>query len=136
MYEKVDKELLQYVEDVLLNRRDDSTERLLEYAGTLEPKCKPTAVRKLNAEPAGPAISPKLNPLPAGVDPLAPDAYLPPVPAYKPWRDLLAKSEAFGQLEALMHDGKRCASFGAAGYEKVKNIGWETVVDALTRSLR
>ena len=39
MYEKVDKELLQYVEDVLLNRRDDSTERLLEYAGTLEPKC-------------------------------------------------------------------------------------------------
>jgi glycosyltransferase involved in cell wall biosynthesis len=45
--------------------------------------------------------------------------------------------EAVGaQLESLMHDGKRCAAFGAAGYEKVKPIGWETVVDALTRSLR
>ena len=46
-YSKVDKELLEYVEDVLLNRRDNATERLLEYAATLEPKCKPTAVRKL-----------------------------------------------------------------------------------------
>ena len=37
-------------------------------------------------------------------DPLAPDADLPPVPAYRAWRDPLAKSEAFGQLEALMKE--------------------------------
>jgi 5-methyltetrahydrofolate--homocysteine methyltransferase len=105
VYEKVDKELLQYVEDVLLNRRDDSTERLLEYAGTLDPKSKPTAVRRLNgAESSGPALTPKLNALAPGVDPLAPDADLPPVPAYKPWRDSLAKSEAFEQLESLMQE--------------------------------
>jgi len=30
----------------VLNRTDDSTERLLEYAATLDPKSKPTAVRK------------------------------------------------------------------------------------------
>ena len=104
MYEQIDKELLQYVEDVLLNRRDDSTERLLDYAATLEPKCKPTAVRKLNAQPAGVAFTPKQNPIPAGVDPVAPDADLPPVPVYKEWKDPLAKSEAFGQLEALMQE--------------------------------
>ena len=45
-YEKIDKELLEYVEDVLLNRCSNATERMLEYAATLEPKCKPTAVRK------------------------------------------------------------------------------------------
>jgi 5-methyltetrahydrofolate--homocysteine methyltransferase len=32
VYEKIEPELLQMVEDVLLNRRDDSTERLVEYA--------------------------------------------------------------------------------------------------------
>lgn len=32
VYDEVDKTLLEYVEDVLLNRRDDATERLLEYA--------------------------------------------------------------------------------------------------------
>lgn len=32
VYDQVDKELLEKVEDVLLNRRDDATERLLEYA--------------------------------------------------------------------------------------------------------
>ena len=45
-YEKIDKELLEFVEDVLLNRCDNATERMLEYAATLEPKCKPTDVRK------------------------------------------------------------------------------------------
>ena len=104
LYEKIDKELLEYVEDVLLNRREDSTERLLDYAGTLDPKSKPTAPRKLNGEPSTPAFTPKLNPIPAGVDPLAPDTDLPPVPAYQPWRDPLAKSEAFGQLEAMMQE--------------------------------
>lgn len=37
---------MSFVEDVLLNRCENSTERMLEYAATLEPKCKPTAVRK------------------------------------------------------------------------------------------
>ncbi|MDX1651417.1 MAG: methionine synthase [Brumimicrobium sp.] len=32
VYDDIDKELLEFVEDVLLNRRDDATERLLEYA--------------------------------------------------------------------------------------------------------
>jgi 5-methyltetrahydrofolate--homocysteine methyltransferase len=32
VYDEIDKELLEHVEDVLLNRRDDATERLLDYA--------------------------------------------------------------------------------------------------------
>lgn len=35
VYDDVNKELLDYVEDVLLNRREDATERLLEYAETV-----------------------------------------------------------------------------------------------------
>ena len=103
-YELIDKELLEFVEDVLLNRQEalstqrslntllkplanwylklcssssvyvmapprshtkptcrgfwlwrcrceNATERLLEYAATLEPKSKPTNVKKLGAEP-------------------------------------------------------------------------------------
>mmetsp|Transcript_656 Transcript_656/g.1779 ORF Transcript_656/g.1779 Transcript_656/m.1779 type:complete len:1102 (-) Transcript_656:227-3532(-) len=45
-YELIDKELLEFVEDVLLNRCENATDRMLEYAQTLDPKCKPTAVRK------------------------------------------------------------------------------------------
>ena len=45
-YEKIDKELLEMCEDVLLNRCENSTERMLDYAATLEPKSKPTAVQK------------------------------------------------------------------------------------------
>jgi 5-methyltetrahydrofolate--homocysteine methyltransferase len=48
VYEKIDKELLTFVEDVLLNRCDNATERLLEYAAILDPKSKPCAVRKKN----------------------------------------------------------------------------------------
>lgn len=36
VYDDVDKELMTYVEDVLLNRRPDATERLLEYADTVK----------------------------------------------------------------------------------------------------
>lgn len=36
VYSDIDKELLEYVEDVLLNRRADATERLLEYAETVK----------------------------------------------------------------------------------------------------
>ena len=32
VYDDIDKQLLEYVEDVLLNRRDDATERLLDFA--------------------------------------------------------------------------------------------------------
>ena len=35
IYDEIPKDLLEYVEDVLLNRREDATERLLEFAETL-----------------------------------------------------------------------------------------------------
>jgi len=40
VYDEVDKVLLERVEDVLLNRRDDATERLLEYAETVKGSAK------------------------------------------------------------------------------------------------
>jgi 5-methyltetrahydrofolate--homocysteine methyltransferase len=40
VYEEIDKQLLELVEDVLLNRRDDATERLVEYADTVKSKGK------------------------------------------------------------------------------------------------
>lgn len=51
VYEKIDKELLEYVEDVLLNRCENATERLLEFAATLEPKSKPCKVVRKGAAP-------------------------------------------------------------------------------------
>lgn len=36
VYEEIDKELLEYIEDVLLNRRPDATERLLEFADQIK----------------------------------------------------------------------------------------------------
>lgn len=36
IYDEVDKELIEYVEDVLLNRRSDATERLLDYAESIK----------------------------------------------------------------------------------------------------
>lgn len=36
VYDEIDKELLQFVEDVLLDRRDDATERLLAYAENIK----------------------------------------------------------------------------------------------------
>ncbi|TAF75246.1 MAG: DUF559 domain-containing protein [Bacteroidetes bacterium] len=36
VYDDIDKELLEYIEDVLLNRRADSTERLVEYADKIK----------------------------------------------------------------------------------------------------
>jgi 5-methyltetrahydrofolate--homocysteine methyltransferase len=52
-YSKLDKELLSYVEDVLLNRCENATERMLEFAATLDPKCKPTAVVRKGGAAAG-----------------------------------------------------------------------------------
>ncbi|MGE5192662.1 MAG: methionine synthase [Deltaproteobacteria bacterium] len=40
VYEEIDKELLGYVEDVLLDRRPDATERLVEFAETVRQKGK------------------------------------------------------------------------------------------------
>ena len=40
VYEEIPKPLLERVEDVLLNRRDDATERLVEYADTVKSKGK------------------------------------------------------------------------------------------------
>jgi 5-methyltetrahydrofolate--homocysteine methyltransferase len=36
VYDDIDKQLLEYVEDVLLNRRDDATERLVDHAESLK----------------------------------------------------------------------------------------------------
>ncbi len=36
VYDEIPKDLLEYVEDVILDRRDDATERLLEFAQTLK----------------------------------------------------------------------------------------------------
>ncbi|MFN0275313.1 MAG: methionine synthase, partial [Chitinophagales bacterium] len=40
IYENIDKTLLERIEDVLFNRRDDATERLVEFASTLKNKSK------------------------------------------------------------------------------------------------
>jgi 5-methyltetrahydrofolate--homocysteine methyltransferase len=40
VYDEIDKELLEKVEDVLLDRKDDATEQLLEFAQTVEGKAK------------------------------------------------------------------------------------------------
>ncbi|GAB4197668.1 MAG: methionine synthase [Thermoflexibacter sp.] len=40
VYEEIDKELLERIEDVLLNRRPDATERLVEFAETVKNKGK------------------------------------------------------------------------------------------------
>jgi 5-methyltetrahydrofolate--homocysteine methyltransferase len=43
VYEEIPKDLLELVEDVLLNRRPDATERLLAFAGSVEEKAKTSA---------------------------------------------------------------------------------------------
>lgn len=43
VYDDIDKELLGYIEDVLLNRRPDATERLIEYSQTLKKREKGAA---------------------------------------------------------------------------------------------
>ncbi|MEI9920008.1 MAG: methionine synthase [Bacteroidota bacterium] len=44
VYDEIPKELLERVEDVLLNRRDDATERLLEFAETVKGSAKKETV--------------------------------------------------------------------------------------------
>jgi 5-methyltetrahydrofolate--homocysteine methyltransferase len=102
VYEKIDKELLEYVEDVLLNRCENATERMLEFAALLDPKSSPTKLKKLGGEPA-PSYSPKINPIPSDFNPVAVE-HLPPVPEYKTWVDPLKKSAAFEPLEKLFQE--------------------------------
>ncbi|MFS4456531.1 methionine synthase [Maribacter sp. 2304DJ31-5] len=44
VYDDIPKDLLEYVEDVILNRRDDATERLLEFAESVVGKTKESKV--------------------------------------------------------------------------------------------
>ena len=44
VYDDIPKDLLERVEDVILNRRDDATERLLEFAETVQGKAKESKV--------------------------------------------------------------------------------------------
>ncbi|MFM7842905.1 MAG: methionine synthase, partial [Planctomycetota bacterium] len=48
VYEEIPRELRDRVEDVLLNRRPDATERLIEYAGTVKGKGKAAAAEDLS----------------------------------------------------------------------------------------
>ena len=55
VYEEIDKELLQHVEDVLLNRSEEATEKMLDYAATLVGICRvwQQAARALRTLPSG-----------------------------------------------------------------------------------
>lgn len=48
VYEDIDKELLEHVEDVILNRRDDATERLVDYAEKVKDQGKEKTVEVLD----------------------------------------------------------------------------------------
>ena len=100
-YDKIDKELLGYVEDVLLNRCDNATERMLEFAATLEPKCKPTAVVKKGSGVAF-TSSPKVNP--RDHDALAPPENLCPVPVYKPFKSSIEPTANYGVIDKLFRE--------------------------------
>jgi 5-methyltetrahydrofolate--homocysteine methyltransferase len=100
-YDKIDKELLGYVEDVLLNKCDNATERMLEYAATLEPKCKPTAVVKKGSVPVF-TPSPKVNP--RDDDTLAPPQTLAPVPVYKPFECSIQPTANYGVIQKLFQE--------------------------------
>ncbi len=46
VYDEIPKKLLEYVEDVILNRKEDSTERLLNYAETLSQRKNSSSIKK------------------------------------------------------------------------------------------
>merc|ERR1719405_90308 len=113
-YDKIDPELLEYVEDVLLNRCSNATERMLEYCTTIEPKCKPTAVIKKGQNKPMFRATPKEDPIPEGHDPLAvsPPESLTPVPQYAAFADPLREADSFAPLRALL--GARIAVIDGA----------------------
>lgn len=47
VYDEIDKDLLEYVEDVLFDKREDATERLLDYADSVKGKTKETEAKVL-----------------------------------------------------------------------------------------
>ena len=107
VYEKIDKELLKYVEDVMFNRHPDATERMLEFAATLDPKSKPCALkRKDGSGPAAPAFvaTPKQNV--CTIDKIAPKpaSELPPVPKYAKWVDPVKPTAAFDVINKIMKE--------------------------------
>jgi len=107
VYEKIDKELLGYVEDVMFNRRADATERMLDFAGTLDPKSHPTQLkRKDGFGPAAPPFvaSPKQNV--STVDKIAPKpaSELPPVPKYAKYVDPVKETAAFDTINKIMKE--------------------------------
>ena len=101
-YENIDKELLKYVEDVLLNRRADSTERMLEFAATLNPKSKPCALKRLNeAKPKFEATA-RQNPRKENL--IAPPKKVSAVPKYMDWTDDLPMSDTYDILAKIMKE--------------------------------
>ena len=107
VYEKIDKELLGYVEDVMFNRRADATERMLDFAGTLDPKSHPTQLkRKDGFGPAAPPFvaSPRQNV--STVDKIAPKpaSELPPVPKYAKYVDPVKETAAFDTINKIMKE--------------------------------
>lgn len=69
-----------------MNKREDATERMLEFAATLDPKSAPTAVKYLNASTqAAASIPPRVNPIAADFNPVA-VLDLPAVPSYKAYQ--------------------------------------------------
>ena len=107
VYEKIDKELLKYVEDVMFNRHPDATEKMLEFAATLDPKSKPCALkRKDGSGPAAPAFvaTPKQNV--CTIDKIAPKpaSELPPVPKYAKWVDPVKPTAAFDVINKIMKE--------------------------------
>jgi len=100
VYEKIDAELLEYVEDVIFNRCSNATERMLEYAATLDPKSKPCALRKKVETFFVPQA--KLNI--QSIDPCAPPnpSTQAPIPQYKPFTRTVPKSPAFDLINNIM----------------------------------
>ena len=107
VYEKIDKELLGYVEDVMFNRRADATERMLDFAATLDPKSHPTQLkRKDGFGPAAPAFvaTPKQNVSTVNKIAPKPASELPPVPKYAKWVDPVKPTAAFDQINKIMKE--------------------------------
>ena len=87
---------------MLLNRRDDATERMLEYCSTIEPKCKPTCVLKKGQTRPAFQATPRENPIAKDFDPLAEASDPSPVPAYREFEDPLQRSPAFEALTQML----------------------------------
>merc|ERR1719199_1623439 len=107
VYENIDKELLEYIEDVLLNRREDATERMLDFAATLDPKSGPCNLRRKDGfGPAAPPFvaSPRQNV--STVDKIAPKpaSELPPVPKYAKYVDPVKETAAFDTINKIMKE--------------------------------